>query len=438
MVILVMPKVREAFRNAEGQPACAKWPWYLGAAAVAGFLIVFWTILFMGHGSRSSRAEGFVRVKQQPQLNESLPPVPAPSQPPTTSASAEPAATQGKNVVIDANGNTFTVAATSTGTAPLSYQWYFNGTNPADGRTNSLVIQSAKLAPGNGNGAAADLQNQSIDIEDSADFSHTFTVSPGGHLTMNVDRGDVRIVGADQNTVEIHVTREVSNASDTEAAQFLKDEHVVLAQTGNDIAITAENPSNWRHHSFLGLGDPNVNAHYEITVPRDFRVDPETAGGDVKVSGIQGGVTIKTSGGKLDCEDIDGDVDGHTDGGDVYANRCQGHLHLRTSGGNMSIEEFTGPDIQANTDGGSVSADFAKTPTGDCELHTSGGNIEARLPENCAVTLDAHTDGGGVRTDFTVQTSGQLSGDSIKGTVNGGGPTLQMETSGGNINISKR
>jgi DUF4097 and DUF4098 domain-containing protein YvlB len=283
-----------------------------------------------------------------------------------------------------------------------------------------------------------ELHDQTIDIRDSTDFSKSFVVEPGGQLTMDVDRGDVQVTGGDQSTVEIHVEREVTGADAADTAKILKEEHVTLKQNWNEISIEAQNPPSLDSLSHLFGNHPNLNAHYEITVPRNFTAQSRTSGGDIKVASVQGSVTITTMGGRLDCKDIGGDVDGQTMGGDVRTANCQGKMNLRTMGGNITVDEFSGPNLQAATQGGSVSADFAVAPTADCELSTSGGNVIAHLPENAAVTVEAHTEGGSVSSDFPISTSHGFVNQTLKGPINGGGPKLKMETMGGMIEVLKR
>jgi TM2 domain-containing membrane protein YozV/predicted Ser/Thr protein kinase len=378
------------------------------------------------------------------------------------------AAMQDTNAQITVAGNTATFAVVSNnGTAPLSYQWYYNGTTNATAvvtnKNSSGVNSPAVVTKGNPNGewalyiddsnqtdvvstpaspgsdAPSDANDQTIDIGEATDFARLFTVEPGGKLTMNVDRGDVHISGADQNTVEIHVEREVNGMSDDSAyaKKLLTEEHVTLKQTGNEISITAENPPSLNAASLL-WHHANLDAHYQITVPRQFEVHSETSGGDMSVSTIQGSVNIKTMGGRLDCHDINGNVEGNTMGGDVHAAECNGELRLQTMGGQITLESFTGPDVQAKTQGGSVSAEFTTAPTSDCELSTSGGNVTARLPGDAALNIDAHTEGGDINTDFRLKVNQQFANGVLKGAINGGGPTVRMETLGGNIEVLKR
>ena len=247
------------------------------------------------------------------------------------------------------------------------------------------------------------------------------------------------MAGADQNTVDIRVTREVTHASEDKAAAMLQAYHVVLEQNGNEISVTAEGQAPPAGHNWLSWwGQAQLNVHYEITVPRKFAARLETAGGDVEAANLEGKLTAATQGGNLSFDGMAGDVNGQTEGGNVRAAGCQGHLSLTTQGGNITIKDFAGPDLRAETEGGSVSADFAVAPRSDCRLHTSGGNVTARLPDSAALTLDAHTEGGTASSDLPVQIQGKMESESLHGTINGGGPKLTLETEGGDIRIEKR
>lgn len=276
---------------------------------------------------------------------------------------------------------------------------------------------------------------QTIDIGDATNFSKSFAVTPGGTLTMDVDRGGVLIVGADQNTINIEVQRDVTGANDSDTATILREEHVVIEQTGNSISINSPGTANL--HDLFGWNDRNLNVHYEITVPRRFDVRVKSGGGGVELDSLRGNLHVKTGGGHLKFEDIDGNVDGETGGGELYAHDCKGPLKLRTGGSDITIEGFAGPEIQARTGGGSVSADFVAAPKVDSEFRTGGGSVTLRLPGDSALNLDARTGWGSVKTDLPVQIEGNRSGNRLKGTMNGGGPLLKLETGAGSIEILK-
>jgi predicted Ser/Thr protein kinase len=313
---------------------------------------------------------------------------------------------------------------------------------PMRNTSNSAPLQNMpETNPGLAKGSlvGANKINQVIEVGAEAKFSKSLLVEPGGKLTMKVDRGSVNVTGSDQNTVEIQVDRKVTRADDSEATRMLKEERLVLKQTGNDVSITTHEPPSFSNHSFWGwLSEPNLNVHYEITLPRKFDVRLETSGGRIKVASLHGNADVKTEGGSLDFNDIDGRVNGQTEGGGIRAVSCKNELLIQTQGGGITIERFTGSRVRATTEGGSVSADFAAAPKADCELRTEGGSVTARLPGSAAVTLDAHSDGGSVRTDLPVQVQGQFHNSTLKGTINGGGPLLKLATEGGNIEVLKQ
>jgi DUF4097 and DUF4098 domain-containing protein YvlB len=316
-------------------------------------------------------------------------------------------------------------STTANGTPSPSYQWYGGPSNSPSNLNSSTTINPYTT-----------LTSKAVKVDDSTDLSQSFQAGPGGKLTLNVDRGSVQITATDENTVTVHLTRRVTGASDSEAAQILKDEQVVLSQEANEISITAENPPELQHMSLFS--HPNLDAQYEITVPRRFEAQVETSGGEINVSGIQGSTGCKTSGGRIICNEITGDVNARTMGGDVQATGCKGRIDLATMGGSIIIDGFSGASVHATTSGGSVSANFDAAPTEDSELKTSGGNIAVQLPDNAALQLEGQTFAGSEKSDFPVEIQDQFGNGTLSGAINGGGPMLRMNTSAGNLEVRKK
>jgi hypothetical protein len=270
------------------------------------------------------------------------------------------------------------------------------------------------------------------------DLSKSFAVGHDGRLVMDLDCGGIRVTGGDQDTVEVRVSRKVRRASGSEADGILAQERLVLKQRGNEISISAQDPSGLDSGWGWIWSRPELDANYEISVPRKFDLRLKTAGGGIKVATVQGTVNAHTQGGRLDFDEVDGNVDGQTQGGGIRAAACKGDLLIKTSGGSITVETFTGPFVQGTTMGGSITADFAASPKADCVLSTSGGSVTARLPATAMVTLDAHTSGGGVKSDLAVQGEGDGDKSTLRGKINGGGPSLKLETMGGSIHVLKR
>ena len=391
LIVLTRPEVREAFANppASQTPRTGNWRWVWPTAGVLTLLLVIGLVLFAlvggarslfgwGHSDGGSGSNSYTAPQDTTETN--LP----------VSAAM---------IVETPNAGDRQVSAAAAGVPPIQ-----------------------RTVKGGSDG----------------DLSKSFAVGRDGKLVLDVDRGGVRVVGADQETVEVRVSRTVKRASGSEADRILAEEELLLRQEGNQISISAKEPSSLRG----GLGwvwtRPGLDANYEITVPRKFDLRLKTAGGGITVAAVQGGVNVHTAGGSLHFDDVEGNVDGQTQGGSIHAAGCKGQLLINTSGGGITVETFAGPFVQGKTMGGSITADFAAAPKADCVLSTLGGSVTARLPATAAVTLDAHTVGGGAKSDLPVQTEGATDGSTLRGKINGGGPSLKLETMGGSIHVLKR
>lgn len=271
-------------------------------------------------------------------------------------------------------------------------------------------------------------------------FNQSFTVKPGGMLTLKTDAGSVRIEGTGGDRVEVHVEM-VGRERDLEDFVIRADE------TASGILVTGKNTRGSRWWNW-GSG---LEISYAIRVPQSYNIDVNTAGGDVTIAGVSGKLNGGTSGGNITITSIRGDVQLETSGGDIKAESVQGLVKMETSGGNIRIAGVTG-DVDVETSGGNISLSSvegkvrAETSGGNIVMtvkesnkgvfaETSGGNIDIRLPKDITATVDASTSGGDVICDYPITMSGKFSGSELRGTINGGGNKIYAHTSGGNIRI---
>jgi DUF4097 and DUF4098 domain-containing protein YvlB len=308
----------------------------------------------------------------------------------------------------------------------------------------------------------------------------TFSVEAGGRLIVDVDQGNIEVLGQEQNTVEIVLERKISGVSEEKRADFLKGHHVTFTQHGGEIRVQAETTRPLRNllnrrFSLFHFRHPNLEVVFRVTVPKKTEARLKTAGGNIEVANLEGKVEAASSGGNLTFTKIQGPVDAHTSGGNIKIagagdqlrvktdggnidmadfagpsaevdtsggnvrfTRCAGNVRIHTSGGNIDLRDLTSPSVQADTSGGDISAEFGLPLKSDSTLHTSGGRITVTLPASAALNLDAKTDGGSVSTAFPVTVQGKLGEGKLSGAVNGGGPTLTLHTSGGDIRIKKQ
>jgi len=309
------------------------------------------------------------------------------------------------------------------------------------------------------------------DVEDK--MHQSFPAKPGGKLVVEADRGSIEVKPADVEQVEIDVSRKVGRESEAAAQDILKNHEIKFSKDEDTVRVHAEFAKDWKS-SWRDKGR-NLQVRYVISVPKKFNVDLKTAGGSIKVADLVGEARSQTAGGSLSFGQIEGPIQGRTAGGSVAVAGCKGDVDVETSGGSIKLGEVSGNtkahtsggsitvgklsgksvvsttggsieaadvggSLDASTSGGSITARISAQPGGDCRFHTSGGSIKASLAENVAVDVDARTSGGRVVTDLPVTTivKGEHKPNILQGKINGGGPALSLETSGGSIYLKKQ
>ena len=264
----------------------------------------------------------------------------------------------------------------------------------------------------------------------------TFDAGPGERLVVDTDFGAVDIQSRDRDGIEVVVERPESLE-----LEFEQSDGMVTIRGRRDAP-------RWR------FWDWERQPRFRINVPYRHDVELRTAGGDIAIDRLEGDVfartsggsvrigrahetVARTSGGDIRIGDAQGPVSATTSGGSIETEAVAGDVAAKTSGGSIRVRGVNGA-VQARTSGGSISAEFVAQPNAPSELRTSGGNVTVYLPDEIAVDLNARTSGGRVSTDFPVTMVGELSAKNrLETALNGGGPTMALRTSGGSIRLRR-
>lgn len=253
-------------------------------------------------------------------------------------------------------------------------------------------------------------------------LDRTFTVSPGGTLTVDADGASVRVTGVDSNQVTVHMTA-------TGSQEDLDNTKFDVSQKGDGVAVTlrrAEKGSwfKWRSSS----SDQRI----EVKVPKRYLVKVRTGGGSVDLSGTTGAADLYTSGGDIEVESVTGNVQARTSGGGIHVDSIRGDVDADTSGGDVRLLRIDGK-IRGNTSGGSVRVSLVGANRG-ISATTSGGDIELSLPRGTTGEVDATTSGGGIESDLPLTVTVKKD-TRLEGALNGGGQPIDAHTSGGSISL---
>jgi hypothetical protein len=290
--------------------------------------------------------------------------------------------------------------------------------------------------------------------------------APGGKLVVDVDFGTINVVTGADDKVVIEAYRKIDFGDEAKEKEYFAAAPVAISQDSNIVTVRARYA---KPKGFWSFGHSEMDGRYTIRVPKRFETDLDTQDGSIAASTITGNVTAKTSGGKLafkhlegtltadtsgasieieDCRglikietsgrditvaDGTGTLDAKTSGGRIEVRNFSGDTGVSTSGGNLSLQRITGK-IDGKTSGGSIRASIPDAVAGDVRLETSAGNIDISLPATATVDIDASTSVGEIFSRLPLETS-DVDKEHLRGKLNGGGKSVKLETSAGNITI---
>ncbi len=167
----------------------------------------------------------------------------------------------------------------------------------------------------------------------------------------------------------------------------------------------------------------------------------ETGGGSIEVQRCSGPLKVTTGGGSIELGEIAGPAEIETGGGSIRLNSATGAVRAETGGGSITLNGV--PTAKAETGAGGIVAKFVTgNDRTDSVLETSAGDITVYLAPNLGITIRASIDlanGHRIRSDFSeirVTTEGGEWGPgtaTAEGSLNGGGPTLKVRTTTGDI-----
>ena len=169
----------------------------------------------------------------------------------------------------------------------------------------------------------------------------------------------------------------------------------------------------------------------------------EAGGGNIEVKQCGGKLKVSTGGGNVELGDITGPIEIGTGGGSIRVASSKGPVRAETGAGRIELNGV--PAARAETGAGGIVAKFIAS-TGehtDSVLETSAGDILVYFAPDVALTVRASIDlanGHKIWSDFNdirvTSEGGEWPGPKTfraEGKLNGGGPTLKVRTTTGDI-----
>jgi hypothetical protein len=254
------------------------------------------------------------------------------------------------------------------------------------------VLAAAVAATG------CDIVTADLRAEESAPWHKSYSLAANGHFEIHNVNGKIVVEPSTGNTVDVEATRKAHGATQESAKAALDRVSIAEDVSGDRIRIDTKIARS-EGFSFMNGG---VTVEYHVKVP---------AGADVKFSTVNGGVQVTG---------LTGTVVAETTNGGVTAKNIGGRLDASTTNGGLDIE-------------------LARVAEGGVKLECVNGGIDVRLPRDARATISARITNGGISADgLKVESTGENTRRRLEGTLNGGGPRLDVEGVNGGITLVGR
>jgi Putative adhesin len=257
-------------------------------------------------------------------------------------------------------------------------------------------------------------------LASEATFERNLTVNGRVELSVATGSGNIHLTRGSDNRVHIFGRVKSSWGGSEERVREIAA-NPPIEQTGNIVRIGA------RHENLH-----NISIDYEIEAPVDSYLEATSGSGDVTDDGVGENAKLNTGSGNIRATGLHGGFTVGTGSGNVYAEQTgQGDVKAETGSGNIELRNLRG-GLRAGTGSGNIKVGGA--PTSPWHLETGSGNVEFWAGD-APLTLDAETGSGSVHSDREMMTQGSSNHHHVTGKLNGGGPTVRIETGSGDIRI---
>jgi Putative adhesin len=302
-------------------------------------------------------------------------------------------------------------------------------------------------------------------------FEKTLNVSSPADVNVSTGSGSIDVKPGSDGSIHVVGTIHVGNRwmrrndSDAMARVHEIEQNPPIEQDGNRVRI-GETHDDRRYE--------NISISYTVTVPRGTSLVSSSGSGSQEIGALAGPVRASTGSGSLHIGATGGMVHAGTGSGSITVDGAKDRVEASTGSGSISLHQIAG---SAKASSGSGTIELEQTAKGNVDLNTASGQIRVRgangaltagtasgsititggkpdanwslssssgtisldLPSGFGFTLDARTTSGSLDIDHPVTIS-SIHGRNreVHGAVNGGGPTVSVETTSGSIHIGAR
>jgi hypothetical protein len=299
-------------------------------------------------------------------------------------------------------------------------------------------------------------------------FEKTVSLAKDGKVYLKNISGDVDVKTWDRGEVKIDALKVSKHSSMDKAKEYAGLVKIEVTEEGDTLSIMTEYPKK-------GPKGMSVSVDFNLTIPSGASADINSVSGGLTLTNIGGAAKAETVSGNVTLEKIAGVLKGKTVSGTVTVTGAEKGAYCKSVSGSVMVDDVNGDaelqtvsgTIKAGSVKGSITAENtsgdvklidvtdaktikAKTLSGDVDyvgvIYSDGsysfkshsGDVNLTIPSDAAFDLEAKTFSGSIESDFEITLVGKISKKELKGSVKGGGATLEVKTFSGDVHLKKK
>ncbi len=255
------------------------------------------------------------------------------------------------------------------------------------------------------------------------DFQKTYSLPPGGTISIANVSGDIQVTGTNTGTVSVNAIRQ---GRDKDAVEVIDE------STADHVSLKVQYPRG-------GNFDASVKFIVQVPTSNHYKFDKlSAASGDIEVSNAAGELTASTASGDVTVSQFLGNTVINTASGDTKINNVQGDVQANSASGDLTILGVAGL-VSARTASGDITVELSRVEgSGEMRFASASGDVSVTVPGGIGAQVQMSTGSGNIKSDFPINVEDtQGRGKKASASLGNGAVTLKMSAASGNLQLKK-
>ena len=280
-------------------------------------------------------------------------------------------------------------------------------------------------------------------------LERTLQLRAGSTFQLTNASGDITVRGVTGRSATIRVIKTVEEMNSADSLSLLEAAALIVEEGEESISISLRQPP----AVLRGEATP-VSGSFSIEIPLDVALVLRSTSGNIKVSGMEGEISLESDSGSISATDIAGYVsagsvrgtisiekansgaDANTVSGDITLTDVYSRIRATCVSGDITIRGGVLTEIWANNTGGDIHFDGPVVIGALYQLTSHSGDIEFIAAEDSAFQVSLSTVSGSISAPLQLNLTGnRTSRRSLVGIIRNSDASVELTAFSGDITL---